>query len=213
MKKIILSVIGVVSIITSCSKEENIIDPKKPVSAYSSIMKPGTRVEKGKEYTVQLPYLDAHTDFMVFNVENELGKKMNDPKVDWKAINALYKPELNTAEKQYLIYILFAKKDILGLQNTNPTPEIENLIADYTKEMVNTKYIGYCLLYNALITLNKNPENKLLVKALAEQIAKYSEDEKFHSNFLGRPQGREQWLNRVKEDLSYLDKIKTEFTR
>ena len=77
---------------------------------------------------------------MVFNVENDLAHKMNDPKVDWKTINALYSADLSTASKQYLIYILFAKKDLLGIQNTAPTTDQAKLIAQYAQELVNTKY-------------------------------------------------------------------------
>jgi len=151
-----------------------------------------------------LPYLDAHTDFMVFNVENDLAHKMNDPKVDWKTINALYSADLSTASKQYLIYILLAKKDLLGIQNTAPTTDQAKLIAQYAQELVNTKYPGYCLLYNTLLTLNST-EYAPLSETLASQI------EVFHSNFLNRPEGRDPYVAKVKEDYIYLDKIKTEF--
>ena len=210
MKKIILNVIVASTILTSCSTDDIIkYEEKSNKNAKSSIItKNSADIVPGKEYTEQLPYLDAHTDFMAFNVENDLGNKMNDPKIDWKTINTLYNSNLNTAEKQHIIYILFAKKDLLGIQNTTPTKDQENLVANYTKELVNTKYIGYCLLYNALVTLKNSPKNAVLVKDLANQIVTYSADENFHSDFVNKPEGRDRWLNKVKEDYTYLDKIK-----
>lgn len=212
MKKIILSIAVVTTILTSCKDDNPVSEQSQDKNAKSSIItKRSADIPSGKEYTQQLPYLDAHTDFMAFNVENDLGNKMNDPKIDWKAINALYHPDLSTASKQHVIYILFAKKDLLGIQNNTPTQEQANLIANYTKELVKTKYIGYCLLYNALETLRKDPKNALLVKDLAKQIASYSAKETFHSDFINKPEGRDRWLAKVKEDYSYLNKIKEEF--
>lgn len=213
MKKRILNIAVVAAIFTGCSKDDMATyEQKSDKNARSSVItKKPADIPSGKEYTEQLPYLDAHTDFMAFNVENDLGKKMNDPKIDWKTINALYNSNLNTAEKQHIIYILFAKKDLLGIQNSTPDEAQANLIADYTKELVNTKYIGYCLLYNALATLNRTPEYMPLVKDLAKQVATYSAEERFHSDFLNKPEGRERWLNKVKEDYAYLDKIKNRF--
>lgn len=213
MKKIILTIVVATTVLTSCNKDENTVsEQNKDRNAKSSIItKKSADIPSGKEYTEQLPYLDAHTDFMAFNVENDLGNKMNDPKVDWKAINALYKPDLNTAEKQHIIYILFAKKDLLGIQNRTPTQDKEKLISDYTQELVNTKYIGYCLLYNALKSLNHDPKNAQLVKDMAKNIVAYSSTEKFHSDFISRPEGRDRWLDKVKEDYTYLSKIKEEF--
>lgn len=215
MKKIILNIAVVATIFTSCSKDDiTTYEQKSDRNAKSSIItKKSTDIPSGKEYTEQLPYLDAHTDFMAFNVENDLSHKMNDPKIDWKTINALYSSNLNTAEKQHIIYILFAKKDLIGIQNDAPTKDQANLIANYTKELVNTKYIGYCLLYNALATLNNTSEYSPLVKDLAKQIVSYSAEEKFHSDFVNKPEGRDRWLNKVKEDYTYLDKIKTEFSK
>ena len=213
MKKFILTTIVLSSIVTSCSKEEgtteNIND--KEVSK-SSILNKNSSSGKtaGKEYTQQLPYLDAHTDFMVFNIENDLAHKMNDSQVDWKTLNALYSADLSTASKQYLIYILLAKKDLLGIQNTAPTADQAKLIAQYAQELVNTKYPGYCLLYNTLLTLNST-EYAPLSKTLATQIVSNSKTEVFHSNFLNRPEGRDPYIAKVKEDYTYLDKIKTEF--
>ena len=212
MKKFILSAIIATSILSSCSKEDITTNEKiddKSAFKSSILTKNSSSKITGKEYTQQLLYLDPHTDFMTFNVENDLGHKMNDPKIDWKTLNALYNSDLSTASKQYLIYILFAKKDLLGIQNTTPTQEQSNLIADYTKELVNTKYFGYCLLYNALETLNNDSQySSQLVKDLSKQIVDDSKDEVFHSNFLKRPQGRDTYLQKVQEDYAYLDKIK-----
>ncbi|HCN48842.1 MAG TPA: hypothetical protein DIT10_07090 [Chryseobacterium sp.] len=207
MKKVILGVILAYSISTSCSKDENFSD--KSATLNSSILNnTNGKTAIGKEYTQQLLYLDAHTDFMTLNVENDLSHKMNDPKIDWKTINALYNPDLNTASKQYLIYILLAKKDLLGIQNTTPTQEQANLIINYAKELVKTKYFGYCLLYNTLETLNTDAKNAQLVKDLSKQIVVDSGTEKFHADFISRPEGRDPYINKVKEDYTYLDKIK-----
>ncbi|MDQ1095557.1 MULTISPECIES: hypothetical protein [Chryseobacterium] len=211
MKNLILSGIVVVSMFSSCSKEDVTNNEKmtdKGQFKSSILNKNNSSKIAGKEYMDQLPYLDAHTDFMAFNVENDLGHKMNDPKIDWKTLNSLYSSDLSTASKQYLIYILFAKKDLLGIQDETPSKDQEDIIKEYTKELVNTKYFGYCLLYNALSVLNNDSENTALVKDLANQISVYSESEKFHSDFLSKPTGREKWIEKVKEDYSYLDKIK-----
>lgn len=215
MRKFILSAIVVSSILTSCSKEDVTTNEKiSDKGAFkSSVLKGKTQSNRiaGKEYTEQLPYLDAHSDFMAFNVENDLAEKMNDPQVDWKTLNTLYSSDLSNASKQYLIYILFAKKDLLGIQNTAPNEDQAKLIANYTQELVNTKYFGYCLLYNALKTLSSATEYTTLAKTLATQIVEDSKTEVFHANFISRPEGRDPYLDKVKEDYSYLDKIKTEF--
>ena len=69
---------------------------------------------------------------------------------------------------------------------------------------------GYCLLYNTLLTLNST-EYAPLSETLASQIVFNSKTEVFHSNFLNRPEGRDPYVAKVKEDYTYLDKIKTEF--
>lgn len=212
MKNLILSGIVVASMFSSCSKDDIANNEKmtdKGQFKSSILSKNNNSKIAGKEYTEQLPYLDAHTDFMAFNVENDLGHKMNDPKIDWKMLNSLYSADLSTASKQYLIYILFAKKDLLGIQDKTPSKDQEDIIKEYTKELVNTKYFGYCLLYSALSVLNNDSENTALVKDLAKQIATYSKSEKFHSDFISRPEGRDQWIEKVKEDYSYLDRIKS----
>ncbi|WP_100077212.1 hypothetical protein [Chryseobacterium camelliae] len=212
MKNLILSGIVVASIFSSCSKEDITNNEKitdKGQFKSSILNKNDNSKIAGKEYMDQLPYLDAHTDFMVFNIENDLGHKMNDPKIDWKTLNSLYSADLSTASKQYLIYILFAKKDLLGIQTETPSKDQEDIIKEYTRELVNTKYVGYCLLYNALNVLNNDSENTALVKDLANQISVYSESEKFHSDFLSKPTGREKWIEKVKENYSYLDRIKS----
>lgn len=212
MKNLILSGIVVASIFSSCSKEDITNNEKITDNGQfkSSILNKNDNSKiAGKEYMDQLPYLDAHTDFMAFNIENDLGHKMNDPKIDWKTLNSLYSADLSTASKQYLIYILFAKKDLLGIQTETPSKDQEDIIKEYTRELVNTKYVGYCLLYNALNVLNNDSENTALVKDLANQISVYSESEKFHSDFLSKPTGREKWIEKVKENYSYLDRIKS----
>lgn len=214
MKKIILSIGVVTSILTGCSKEDMTTNESNNKETFkSAILTKNNNANKvsGKEYTEQLPYLDAHTDFLTFSIENDLNHKMNDSKMDWKTINALYSTDLSTAEKQFVIYIVLAKKDLLGIQNSAPTQDQANLISIYAKELVSSKYIGYCLLYHTLVTLNNTSENVPLVKTLAKQIVTYSETEKFHLDFISRPEGRDPYLNKVKEDYTYLDKIRTEF--
>ncbi|MEY8761119.1 hypothetical protein [Chryseobacterium tongliaoense] len=213
MKKIILSTIAITSILTNCSKEDAMAnESNNDKSAFkSSVLNENNSATNrivGKEYTEQLPYLDAHTDFLTFSTENDLNHKMNDSKIGWKAISSLYHIDLSTAEKQFLIYIILAKKDLLGIQNDTPTQDQAALIINYAKELVASKYIGYCLLYNTLVTLNKDSQNSQLVKDLAKQIVTYSGAETFHSDFVSKPEGRDPYINKVKEDYTYLDKIK-----
>jgi hypothetical protein len=215
MKKFILRAIVVSSILASCSKEDGTASEKTgdKNEFKSSILNKNSSSSKiaGKEYTEQLPYLDAHTDFMAFNVENDLAHKMNDTAIDWQTLNALYSSDLNTASKQYLIYIVLAKKDLLGIQNTTPTQAQATIIANYAQELVNSKYIGYSLLYNTLATLNNDVQYGTLVKTLAAQIIADSKTENFHSNFINRPEGRDPYIEKVKEDYTYLGKIQAEF--
>ncbi|EJL72050.1 hypothetical protein [Chryseobacterium populi] len=212
MKKIILSTIAITSILANCSKEDAMAnESNNDKSAFkSSILNENNSVTSrvaGKEYTEQLPYLDAHTDFLTFSIENDLNHKINDSEIEWKVINSLYNTDLSTAEKQFLIYIILAKKDLLGTQNETPTQDQAALIANYAKELVASKYIGYCLLYNTLVTLNKDSQNTQLVKDLAKQIVTYSGTETFHSDFVRKPEGRDPYINKVKEDYTFLDKI------
>lgn len=163
--------------------------------------------EEGKAYTQQLPYVDANHDFLSFNVKNKLNEKMNDPKVTWEEIDKLYHDNLNPAEKQFLIYIMLAKKDLIGLQKEKPSNEQFAKLSKYTQELVNSKYIGYCLLYNALITLD-NGDNSDIIQSYAKKIEDYSANESFHSNFLKKPKEKGAYIEKVSENYSFLDKIK-----
>lgn len=177
-------------------------------SKVSSVLVDNDRQNKrGKEYVNQLPYVDSNHDFLNFSMENQLNEKMNDPNITWEEIDKLYHDDLNPAQKQFLIYIILAKKDLIGLQNENPTDAQYAKLAKYTQELVDSKYIGYCLLYHALATLHHG-DNAEQIKSYANEIEHYSANESFHSNFLANPNGKGEYIQKIRENQSFLDKIK-----
>ena len=207
MKKVFILISAISITITSCDKSSS----SKNEEVNSRITSPKEKSFQNTSligYKGQLPYIKSQTQEEIAeqNATLDLGNKVTDSKFDWKYFDKQYSDDLTESQKQNLSYIILSTKDLIQLSMDKPNDEIlKNAIIKYTKILVETKYIGYCLLYNSL----ENIENKKLVTELANSISKYSKEETFHKHNIDNIEIQNTTIHtKIKEDYSYLEKIK-----
>lgn len=144
-------------------------------------------------------------------LEYDFDKNIHDRKVSWEYFDKIYKENLTITEKQHLSFIILSTKDLIGLYNNDKSNKIlEKKLIFYTKLLIDSEYIGYCLLYFSLNALkNSNPE---LINEYKNKILNYSTRDEFHKKTLSDKDLESSemaiYYKKVKENFSYLDKIK-----
>lgn len=160
-------------------------------------------------YKGQLPYLSLKNEAdesSEIAAKLKLEEKVNNPEYDWKYFNNLYNESLSVTEKQNLSFIILSTKDLIGLAQRDPkNTELKNAIKQNVTTLTNTKYIGYCLLYNAIEAAND--EN--FKKEQFSIIVDYAKNENFHEfNLKNKALENTPFYAKIKENYSYLETIK-----
>ncbi|WP_396192490.1 hypothetical protein [Flavobacterium sp.] len=212
MKNLLLLLI--LTSLCSCEKKENINEINdKADSKKTQSHKSFTDFSK-LDYRGQLPYLsgDSENNSNKLALEYNFNSKIIDKKITWEYFDAIYNDDLSIPEKQNLAYVILSLKDLLGLYDNNKNnSNLENKIIKYSKILVETKYIGYCLLFNCLKTIQqKNPK---LVNELSNKIITYSASEDFHTSVindtvLASNSSSSKYYYKIKENYTFLEKIK-----
>ena len=210
MKKIILCS-AFIAVLFSCSKEEEIISNPTSASKKSFV-----DFQK-KGYQGQLQYLNARYSTFDFSIKNNLKNTINNEKYDWKYFDSLYNESLNISEKQYLAYIILAKKDLLSDFKNNPDQQKNDVIEKYTNILIDTEYVGYCLLYNSLETLQKSKFNKKDLSKQKQDILSYSSrinfSENASRNLSTKDSKANMYITKINENQEYLEMIKKEIMK
>ncbi len=212
MKKYIVPYLALITILISCDKAK---EPKQKVGA----TKKSYFVTNKMGYQNQLPLYTAiaansNTDF---SINNKIGEKIADQSLNYEVFEKMLTPQLNIADKQYLIYIILAKKDFIGYVNANKNSETAvKKLQDYITTLIDSKYIGYCVLYNALKALPEDLHPFASEKFAA--ITAYSQNDEIslamarNSNIAIGNSSEKQIIiqSKFKENLVYLERIKSE---
>lgn len=195
----------IVTILLSCTNPNETITEPKGAGKTSFV-----NLDKS-DYQGQLQYLDGHFDTFNLSIKNNFKDKINNDKYDWRYFDSLYNENLNISEKQYLAFIVLAKKDLLGDYKNLPSDEKSSVILKYTSVLVKTEYIGYCLLYNSISLLNDSKflGNKKIIDNFAADIVDYSKRTTFFENAIKAMANTEsnKYLIKIKENQKYLGKI------
>ncbi|WP_396151410.1 hypothetical protein [Flavobacterium sp.] len=202
-----------VIVLSSCNEDKNTSEIKndelnKKIETHKSFYEINEFDYKG-----QLPYLNSEAEV---NVKSEIFQKVEKMLVNinysWEDFDKLYKDELTAAEKQNLAYIILSQKDLIGLLKSNQESEVYNKkVKQYVNDLVESKYLGYCLLFNALEALKSNDPK--FVKENANLILNYSINDDFHNDIINNdemiknPQ-TSKYYYKIKENYSFLERIK-----
>lgn len=192
----------------ACNKTTN--DEKK-ASAKKSFF-----LNESDGYRNQLPLFATASTTASLNMafQKNFDAKLHDKTVTYETFEQLYTPDLTLAEKQYLAFIILAKKDFIGHVRQHPTAkaDIQKMKA-YITLLVENKYIGYCVLYNALQSLPATEKD--FVHQQYRQIALYADKDTITPSILeaassSTPATAQQKKVRAKfaENKRYLNLIK-----
>lgn len=209
MKKINFTLLIVMLVTCFACNTETKIDTviqekntKKPFTDYSQ-----------KSYKGQLSYLKdpGDEDPNELSIKYNFEEKIRDKNTNWEYFDKIYSDDLSITNKQHLAYIILSTKDLIGIYNAEKSNQIiEKRLIFYTKVLVDSDYIGYCLLYYSFDALKqKYPD---LVDEFKNKVVNYSIRDDFHEKTIN-DKGLEKsemalFYKKVKENYSYLEKIK-----
>lgn len=197
----------------SCNEDKSISeinneDLSKKINSHKSFYKTNEIDYKG-----QLPYLNSESsDIIKSDLYTEIESKISNDKYSWEYFDNLYNNEMTLAEKQKLAYIVLSQKDLIGLLKNNTKNQVfHDKVKKHINILVESEYIGYCLLYNALESVKTKDID--FVKKSAKLIENYSYNDDFHSDIIANVEMAKdphvsKYFHKIKENYSYLDKIK-----
>lgn len=199
-------------IYVSCNQEPNQIENSKNLKETKNqdlLERKSFTDFKQLGYKGQLPYLSTENNdkSITFLSDNDFKEKLSDSKYGWREFDRMFNDNLDVSSKQQLVYTILSQKDLLGVLINNPKDErIKNKVQKYTDVLVESEYIGYCLLYTSLSVLGENSDN-------ISKIIEYSKEDKFHNDILNNPEISENfalkvYVEKIEDNFSYLDKIK-----
>lgn len=208
MRQIIFILIPLLAIV-SCGKQEyqdkntKAISPKTGIPNHTSSYTIDSLSYKG-----QLPYLSSVStaeDSGKEMFDSDMTVMLKDSSKDWEDFDQLYSTSLSVEQKQRLGYLILSQKDLIGLLHNDPTNStLQDAVKKYVEILVDTDYIGYCVLYYALIEINDSP----FVESMAEEITRYGADDPFSTFFLDEPLNESiPYYDKVEENYSYLHEI------
>lgn len=210
MKKIIRTV-AFASLLIALGCAENSTEINE--SAESGISLSTKRLNNNIDYTEQMPFVvmvdsDVYTDF---EDVNDLQTKIEDPSVSWTAFDALYSSSLPDDVKQNLIYIILAKKDFIGYVKQDPKASNIAKLEGYITALVDTKYIGFTVLYESLKALQQVSANhNTYITQKVDDIELYATDAIFHQDMLDQGVGGgldQLTYDKIESDLANLANI------
>ncbi len=165
------------------------------------------------DYTGQLPYIETHedTDFNQINEKLNINDILKNKADDWSVLDSKFNEKLTSFESEYLSYLILSKKDLIKDYKFDNSNNTKDKFMFHLNNLIEHENVGYCLLYNGLMCLkNTNPD---YVKTKAQIIVNYSKDDKFHSEYINdkmieNDPVMEKYYKKIKDNYSYLDKIK-----
>jgi hypothetical protein len=207
MKKTLLIFLGF-SLLSSCSEKENKIDTEK-IDTKKTYLK-----IDDLDYRGQLPYIekDDTLDVNKVNIKFKVKEIVKNENADWKVLDNFFNQNLTSFESQYLSYLILSKKDLIKEYKSNQTDELRVKLIFHLDNLIKNENVGYCLLYNSLISLkNSNPD---YVKQKAIIISNYSKKDKYHSEILNDENYENdpimsKYFKKIKENYSFLKRIET----
>lgn len=170
-------------------------------------------------YQGQLPYVitssDKGEDLLEFVMTNNIHENTENRDLDWKVFDQIYSSKLNTGQKQYVAFLVLAKKDLLKDFSNNPTDFKAKKIKFYTEVLVNSDYTGYCLLYNALSVLkSQNFVSNDISQMKTLVLENYNRQKRSHDetirSFQSKPSEQtDYFLKKLQENLEYVERIRS----
>ncbi|WP_299127549.1 hypothetical protein [uncultured Winogradskyella sp.] len=162
-------------------------------------------------YKDQLPYVNGDYDISKLSLELKLKDIINSDNYSWEYFNKLYNEDFNVSEKQFISYIILAKKDLIGDFIANPNKRKSALVLKYTGVLVNSEYIGYNVLYNSLISLNQSNEDYSdYIQSFKDNISIYSVNDTFHKDFINSDvegSNLSHYSKKIKSNYEFLNRI------
>jgi hypothetical protein len=212
MRKLNITLLTIVlSVCFACNNEiktEENIQEKSTKKSFQDFSK--------ETYKGQMIYIskaeNENDDIAEMSLDYDFEFNLRDKSVSWEFFDKIYNDDLYKSEKQCLAFNIMSIKDLIGLYNKDKNNEVlEKKLLFYTQLLVDTDYIGYCLLYYSFDALkDKYPEKIIEFK---NKVAKYSVNDEFHKKTLADKDLEKSemavFYKKAKENFSYLEKIKT----
>lgn len=205
---IILSTI-LLSVCFACNNEIKTEENAQEKSTKKSFTDYSKETYKGQLIYLKNP--SESEDAGKMSLENDFDINIKDKNVSWEFFDKIYNDKLSITDQQHLAYIILSSKDLIGLYKKDKNDEVlEKKLLFYTQLLVDTDYIGYCLLYYSFDALkDKYPEKIIEFK---NKVAKYSLNDEFHKKTLADKDLEKSemavFYKKAKENYSYLEKIK-----
>lgn len=211
MKKInLLILVAVLATYFSCN-----IERKSETTTQEKTTKKSFTNFSEKNYRGQLVYskppANDENNINEMGLKYNFGEKIFDSNTTWDYFDKIYNDTLSVTNKQYLSYIILSTKDLIGLYSKDKNNEIlEKKLIFHTKSLVDSDYIGYCLLYYSFDALKRKYPD--MIKAFKNKVINYSAGDKWHKEILENKELEKSemslYYKKVKENYGYLDKIK-----
>ncbi|WP_333695287.1 hypothetical protein [Flavobacterium sp.] len=182
MKKIITTVFSLFFLIGCQSSSSDLNEIKKEVS--KGVTSKSFYDIEVDGYRGQLPYLENHNSDNIneFSLKINIEENINKSEYNWQYFDSLYKHDLPIYDKQRIAFVILVKKDLIEIVKNHPNEQ--NLIDKlkfYTSTLIETKSIGYCVLYHALQIINLS--DREFTKNAAHQIIQNSINDDFYKNY------------------------------
>ena len=216
MKKNIVILCSFFLSILSCNSEENDSNLKHSLKTESSASAKLVGNTQQEGYKGQLPFIDMtsndSSDIINFTIDNK--DKISSENNTWSDIDSLYSDNASIGVRQYIAYVVLAKKDLIADFKQAPDRNKIEKINFYTNVLIDSENKGYCLLYECLNVLAN--QNIITVDtASLKQAIVSSYDDATKELFLTQiqtlqnnsdPQSQ-MLVNKIKENLTFIDQI------
>lgn len=206
MKKVYLLLIVVTWFACNNETKNDITNQKQnSKKSYTDFSKP--------TYKGQLPYLKTPSnsdDSNTMALKYDFEYKIKDSNTSWEYFDKIFNDTLSVSNKQHISYIILSSKDLIGQFNKDKSNELlEKKLVFYTKVLVDSDYIGYCLLYYSFDALKSKYPG--MVSDFKKKVINYSLRDVFHKEIINNKELEKSemaiYYKKAKENYSYLKKI------
>ncbi|PJR03750.1 hypothetical protein [Avrilella dinanensis] len=180
MKKIFKLTLSIVflSLIISCDGEKQLSNEQENAKNYQKTFASNTN---DLSHIPLISSTDENESALELIFENDFQTKEMSNQYGWEYFDKFHSQGLNSSEEQYVAYVVLKRKELITQLSIKPQDEdILNAFKRNIDILVNNKYLGYHLLYNALNVISTIDES--YTKETARKIVAYSIDNEYVCN-------------------------------
>lgn len=180
MKKIFRPILSIVflSLIISCDSEKQLSNEQENAENYQKTFTSNTN---DLSHIPLISSTDENESALELIFDNDFQTKEMSNQYGWEYFDKFHSQGLNSSEEQYVAYVVLKRKELITQLSIKPHDEdILNAFKRNIDILVNNKYLGYHLLFNALNVVSTIDES--YTKETARKIVAYSIDNEYVCN-------------------------------